>query len=178
MKNKGFTLVELLAVISVLGIVSIFLIPTMMQAFYNSKSMLNKYDLEGIEDAAKMYVADIDLEVKEYTLPGPAIIEGTNYASGSKISGYDFKKYIIDNNGLNVTMYDLVNGGYYDDDCVYAGTTITDSEGKTITVSEDRNCTMPKTCTIKVKINGEKNKNGYWITKSYEAEIVDGCVKK
>ena len=43
MKNKknGFTLVEILAVISILGVVMILIVPTMMQAFYDARSKLD-----------------------------------------------------------------------------------------------------------------------------------------
>ena len=51
MKNKGFTLVELLAVLSIIGVVAILVMPTMLEALRNGKTMLKKFDKEGVLDA-------------------------------------------------------------------------------------------------------------------------------
>ena len=53
MKNKGFTLVELLAVLSIIGVVAILVMPTMLEALRNGKTMLKKFDKQGVLDAGE-----------------------------------------------------------------------------------------------------------------------------
>lgn len=181
MKNKGFTLVELLAVISIIGVVIILLVPTLMQTFTNSKNLLNEYSLEGVEDAGKMYITDLDNGILKYEYQGstPVEVNGHTYSRGQTMSSYDFKVYVIDNGGILVNMETLVNGGYYDKNCKYAGTKITYTENgveKTKVVEKDQDCNMPKECTLRVGIDGKLVENDtYYVTNGYTAEIISGC---
>jgi prepilin-type N-terminal cleavage/methylation domain-containing protein len=179
--RKGFTLVELLAVISVLGILIVLSVPSIISVLSNSKKMLNEYDQETLLDAAKYYITDIDEGTLEYTYTGNSAIDvnGTTYTKGMVMSKYDAKTYIIENNGITITAYDLVSGGYYDANCKYAGEVVSYEENgtiKTSKVAEDTSCHVPKTCKIKVGINGRKVENDkYYVTDDYTAEIIDGC---
>lgn len=181
MKSKnGFTLVEVLAVISILGVVMVLLVPTMLQAFYGAKSMIDDYQIEDIEDAAKMWITDYDLGTFKYTYTGAdTTINGTLYKKGDLMDAYDFKVYVIENKGITITMKDLVDGGYYDEDCKYAGTVLTyteKGEKKTRVVEKDENCDIPKTCKIKVGIDSKKVENDkYYVTNGYTAEFLEGC---
>lgn len=173
MKNKGFTLVEMLAVISVLGVVSIFLIPAMLNAFGTARKEISKEQEKIVLDAAKMYITDIDLGVTSYKLPKDAVINDISYQAGDSITGYDFKKYVIDNNGINVDVKTLVELGLYDKNCKYKGTVLGD--GKVL--EKDLNCVLPGDCTINLKIDFEETSNHYYKTKSYIAEVTDSCKK-
>ena len=181
MKSKnGFTLVEVLAVISILGVVMVLLVPTMLQTFYGAKGMLDDFVIEDIEDAAKMWITDYDLGTFKYTYNGAeTTINGNVYKKGDLMDTYDFKVYAIENKGVIVTMEELVKGGYYDEDCRYAGTVITyqeKGEEKTKVVEKDENCDIPKTCKIKVGIDSKKVENDkYYVTNGYTAELFDGC---
>lgn len=182
MKNRnGFTLVEVLAVISILGVVMILLVPTMLQTFYDAKGMLDDYVVEDIKDAAKMWITDYDLGVYKYKYTGATTtINGTEYKNGDLMTPYDFKVYAIENKGVKVTVKELVEGGYYDDDCKYAGTKIkykdTDGIEKTKVLEKDMNCEVPKECTLTVGIDSKKVENEkYYVTKGYTAEIFEGC---
>ena len=162
--NKGFTLVEILAVISIIGVVSILLIPTLLNVFYKSKGMLDDYLKEKLIDAGKMYVTDLDTGIKDYIYTGDKNIEidGTIYSPGSKISGYDLRVYIIENNGINVSVKDLVKDGYFDKECNYE--------------TNKKQCKVKDTCILKVKIKSELVQNDrYYISNGYDAELLEGC---
>lgn len=173
MKNKGFTLVELLAVISVMGVVMILVVPTMLRALGNSKKLLNQYDMQGVEDAGKMYVNDMDEGLRNYTYTGSEniTVNDKTITPGTVLSGYDLKVYIINMGGILVDMGTLVKEGYYNDGCHYAGETF---GGKVLT--EDVDCKLPKECTLRVGIDYKMSNDGvYYVTNAYTAEIVSGC---
>lgn len=173
MKNKGFTLVELLAVISIMGVVMILVVPTMLRALGNSKKLLNQYDLEGVEDAGKMYVNDMDEGLRDYKYTGSKaiVVNDKTITPGTVLSGYDLKVFIINQGGILVDMGTLVKEGYYNDGCHYAGETF---GGKVLT--EDLDCKLPKECTLRVGIDYKMSKDGvYYVTNGYKAEIVSGC---
>ncbi len=55
MKSKGFTLVELLAVIVILGLVAVIAVPNVASILNNSKNSLNNNQKEIIESAARQW---------------------------------------------------------------------------------------------------------------------------
>ena len=81
-KKNGFTLVELLAVIVVLGLISAIASGIIINTLGNAKSDINKVQENMLIDTAKLYYQD-------------------NYGE----SGYDTAKSIC-------IQYDLVDGGY------------------------------------------------------------------
>ncbi|MCH5167232.1 MAG: type II secretion system protein [Erysipelotrichales bacterium] len=168
MKNKGFTLVELLAVISIMGVVMVLFLPTMLAALRNGKNLLKKYDLEGVEDAGKMYAADLDNGVITYTYTGDEDIEvnGKIIKPNTELKGYDLKVYLIEKGPIEVTMETLVAGDYYDKNCKYA----------TNPGEKDKNCHLPKTCTLSIGLEHTLSKDGlYYVTTGYTSKIVRGC---
>lgn len=162
--NKGFTLVEILAIISVLGVVMIFVVPTMMQAFTDARGMVGENDEKQVLDAAKMWITDFDLSVKPYTYNGNSAVEynGHTYNKGDVMQVYDFRSYVIENKGINVTMGELVAGGYYDKNCDYS--------------KANNSCKYPSTCTIKVGLEYETRVGDkYYVVTGYTAELFNGC---
>lgn len=162
MKNKGFTLVEVLAVIVVLGLVMTLAIPAGLKAFYKTRGKLDEYERSSIIDAGRLYIEDLDEGNIKFEIPEDYEVNGNSYSKGDTISGYDLRVYLINTGGLKVDIKELVSRGYYDKECNYE---------KNI-----KNCKVQGTCIVKVWIEGEKVQDGrYWTTTAYEAEIAEGC---
>ena len=64
MNRKGFTLVELLAVILVIALIATFALPQILTQFSNNSDKLSKQQIEMIEEAGLTYV---ELNKKIYT---------------------------------------------------------------------------------------------------------------
>lgn len=173
MKNKGFTLVELLAVLSIIGVVAILVMPTMLEALRNGKTMLKKFDKQGVLDAGEMYMTDLDMGIKEYTYQGNETLKLINdhtYKKNDVFSPYDLKLYVIDHGGIDVNMRFLVKEGYYDKNCHYAGEEL---DGEIL--KKDKNCHVPADCTIHISIDYSINEEGYYVTEGYTSKFKSGC---
>lgn len=59
-KNNGFTLIELMAVIIILGVIGLIVFPTALDSINNSKEKLYKEQVKRILDAAESWAADND----------------------------------------------------------------------------------------------------------------------
>ncbi len=175
MKNKGFTLVELLAVISIIGVVAILVMPTMLGALSNGKKMLSKYDLEGVIDAGKMYITDLDNGVIDYVYEenNNITLNDHVYKKGDVLSPYDFKAYVRNKGGIDVDMRKLVKEGYYDKNCHYKGEVF---DGKVLT--KDKDCHVSADCTLHISIEQTLSSDGrFYVTTGYTSEIKSGCEK-
>ena len=56
MNKKGFTLVEILAVIVVLSLIMLLTFPSIMKSFNNSKNKITELNKKQIEDAVKILI--------------------------------------------------------------------------------------------------------------------------
>ena len=59
MNKKGFTLVEILAVLVILSLLLIITIPSIKNALTNGKNKINEINKKQIEDAAKIIVDEV-----------------------------------------------------------------------------------------------------------------------
>ena len=59
MNKKGFTLVELLAVVVLLSIIMVLVIPNIRDAFTSGKSKLDDINKKQVEDAAKIIINEV-----------------------------------------------------------------------------------------------------------------------
>lgn len=87
MKKRGFTLVELLAVIIVLGLISVIVVPTVTNSIRNYRKDLYEVQISNIEDAARVWGSDNIVKLPKTT-----------------------------NETLVITLSDLQSGGYIDGD--------------------------------------------------------------
>lgn len=60
MKQKGFTLVELISVIAVLGIIMVIVIPAVTKQLSNSKDALRKINIKNAEESALLLITDLN----------------------------------------------------------------------------------------------------------------------
>ena len=140
MKGKnGFTLVEVLAVLSVIGVLVIILVgPNVMKYFNVAKTELSKQEKKDFLDAAKTY-AVILKEGGSHSTIGPdgnKIVTKATYNNGiEEISGYDFISYVAQN-GMDVTAEYLVKNGYYNEACDYD--------------TENNKCLINKECKVHI----------------------------
>ena len=109
MKNKkGFTLVEVLAVIVVLAIIMIIAVPNVLGSLRASKDAISSIEKKAIEDGANQIVTEIlNCEITNET----CLVLGKN--SGCSCS--ELENLIIDAN-KDITIDNLKNYGYFRDD--------------------------------------------------------------
>lgn len=147
MKKNGFTLVEVLAVISILGVIIVLTLPSLLDLFQKSKHIMNDYEKGNIIDASKLYVEDLDNGIKSY----------------NGLTGYDFKKYVVENSGISISLQTLIDEGYYDDACTtnickkYHKSKLDDSLEKV-------ECNALVTISV-------KEQDGYLVTTGYDASL-------
>ncbi len=65
MNSRGFTLVEILVVIVILGVLLTMVSTNVFGILDDSKTKLGNYTQSQIEDAAKLYVIDLDFDPTE-----------------------------------------------------------------------------------------------------------------
>lgn len=64
MKNRGFTLIELLAVIVIITILALVTTPIIISSINTSKEKAYERQIEMIEDAARRYAVDNNLNIE------------------------------------------------------------------------------------------------------------------
>lgn len=106
MNNKGFTLVELLAAVALIAIISLIITPTIANVIKNNKIESCKKVFTSVEQAAKNYVSDNRYNIKEAFNGCETISESTGCtikASDLKSKGYitgDIKNPLVKNDKL------------------------------------------------------------------------------
>ena len=65
MKNKGFTLVELVAVVAILGLIALFGVPSLIHIISDNNSNACKYYEKAMREAAKAYISKESKDIFE-----------------------------------------------------------------------------------------------------------------
>lgn len=138
MNNKGFTLVELLAVIVILGIILAFMYPNVISLIENNKKENYNRLKKSIESATRAYISDY-----RYEISVNCSID-SNDCSITKINNVD----IVDS---NITVRYLI-----DDDKITL-----DKNGKIKNPANKKECLDTDASYVKVKYNSEKKDFNY-----------------
>ena len=170
MRNKrGFTLVEVLGVIVVIGLISFLIVPKVANTIFNSKEVAYKTQVETIENAARKYGIENDLLYpkegeKKYIAVKDLVSVGQlsnkeiiNPKTGNEMSGYVEVKYNIDYQQYEYNYVEDVEGD------------IVSAMGPTYEVSDQNKWTTSKNVTI-VFPQGDDY--------VYEYRIIEGTVTK
>ena len=96
MNKKGFTLVEILAVLVILSLLLILTVPSIKNALTNGKNKINEINKKQIEDAAKIIVNEVIY---------CNITENAKKALGDETSCSIAKTKLI--NGVNIDLKNL-----------------------------------------------------------------------
>ena len=160
-KKNGFTLTELLAVISILAAIIIIATPIVLSTMNKSKKLIKEEDKKTALEAVKTYLSDIENGVIKYKAPKNLEVNGNTYSSGSEMKTYDAITYISnESDGIDVPITLLIEGEYIDPKCNY------DTNAK--------KCKFKRECTFKGYMDGD-TQDGYVIIKKYRAEIGNNC---
>ena len=114
MKNKGFTLVELLAVIVIIGLVALVAVPAVNRNITESRIELEKIQVQTIELAGKKWASEnyneLDLEYLNTTSVTIKMLQDLDYLTKDKIKHpnpvSDDKKY-FDDNSCVIILYNF-----------------------------------------------------------------------
>jgi type IV pilus assembly protein PilA len=110
--NKGFTLVELLAVISILAIIMIIAVPAVQNAFYKAKAGISKINENNLKEAGKTVATEI-----MYCDPSDKdLITFLKTESSNNITDCGkAKTKLYSTEGIDLKLQDLIEAGYFDD---------------------------------------------------------------
>lgn len=112
MKNKkGFTLIEVLAILVILAVILSIIIPTTLGIVSDSKSNLNSSQQKQLENAARMWYLDsnVNLEVDESCKISIKDIVDLEYLESNDVldpkTGETMQGYIVITNGKEQYSY-------------------------------------------------------------------------
>lgn len=130
MNRKGFTLIELIAVITILGIIAIITVPIMYNSIKNAKEKMYEEQKLRIVDVAKKYALEnesvirTDLEENYTQVITLTELKNNNYLEQKDIinpideevmDGCILVKYTVSNDKFNYSYSDTCSfGNYYD----------------------------------------------------------------
>ncbi len=106
MRNRGFTLVELLATITILAVIALITIPTISNVLKENKNKIYETQIKQIEIAAKVWGSD-NLGILPNDTDSTLEMTIDDVEKGNVLD--DYKKLII-------TLQTLQDGGYINDE--------------------------------------------------------------
>lgn len=121
--KKGFTLVELLAVITVLAIITVIAVPTVSRSIQNSKQKSHDIQIKKMKEMFQSYLSQIDEEEEE------ELFEKHNSRNWECSSGEDGYYYFTES-GLIFDPSFLVEKGYLENSKIIDPLTGEEFKGK------------------------------------------------
>ncbi len=111
MNNKGFTLIELIMVILVLGIIALITVPTVNSIIRNSKEKSYNNQIKLIEDTARTYMSNHSLELPSQSVGSSTCVNVEQLKKDGLLSNDDiinpnYKK----NSDVETERYEVLNG--------------------------------------------------------------------
>ena len=149
MKKNGFTLVELIAVIVILGLLIAFAVPSVLTISEKMKADMFCTKIENIEDAANLYGDDKFNDLKSINEEG-ITVDMLESASESELNGYIDDKYV-----LKVTLTELIRNNKLtpDNDDSSCGVVIEDEKIPCIVDPRDEKVGLDDTYVLIFKRN-------------------------
>lgn len=108
--RNGFSLIELLAVIILLGIISLIIVPSVIKTIENAKKDSFEKSVAGLISASVSYMGDSDFE--DWPVSGLAIpyIKENKLFSAKNLK--NFTGGILYNNNGTITVENITDGNY------------------------------------------------------------------
>ena len=109
--NRGFTLIELVIVIAIIGLLVAIAVPRMADSRKKAATATHNANVRTLEGAANMYMAEEGIpdepagraEVEPYVQDWPKVPKGTGDATVEKEAGKEYGISIDTNGGITVT---------------------------------------------------------------------------
>lgn len=102
--KKGFTLVELLATITIIGIISILAFPSLNRIITNNKEKKFEYYADSIKKGAKLYIESHNKDIWDKDEAGDTKINYSDLKTDYLIKDYNNDNTTCDNNGTYVIV--------------------------------------------------------------------------
>ncbi len=170
--NKGFTLVELLAVIMVIGMLLVLTSSSVIRITRESRNNIKESEFKSFLDAGKEFLTDVIESDGKVTIK-PVTSDGND----GEYYGYNFLEYV---GGCEKNEYCKRTEG----SPIVTRTVYFDSSlmGKYIDLEKYNAEASNNKCGLKANITVELNKNGYYVLKDIDVLARDGvnyktCVK-